>query len=394
MNLSEMLSYADIGLLGAIAKQYNCDCSSNSKNELIQAILTALNNRDTFDHMLQELTEPDLRLMNRLLFDKRQYFSLEELNAIVKQANRHPGHSAQSAITKEASAQEQEFNPRETLLRLRNRGWLFNGHSQQTKYLYRIPEDVKRRFRECYTTYLSRQLKTIEHPAAYRDEQMIIGQDVLQFLRYIHQHEIPLTLDGAMYKRQLQQILSSLHVQEEAVKTRGWRFGYGRRFKDYPNRFSFIYDYCYYSGLIVEQENMLRLTTSGEERVRSGMREDPMEMYRLWLKLYKGPIPNLQALAYWIYRLCERWTTVASLREALCKMIQPYYYDQPEQILELRIIQMMMHLGLLQIGEDEEEGAVVRISKLGSRIITGTYVAEDDWIDLDTEVPLTWTDQT
>lgn len=390
MNLSEMLSYADIGLLGAIAREYNCECSSNSKNELIQAILTALNSRDTFDHILQELTEPDLRLMNRLLFDQRQYFSLEELTAIVKQANRYHRNSTQTANAKDGAEQEQEFNPRETLLRLRNRGWLFNGHSRQTRYLYRIPEDVKRRFRECYTSYLSKQLTTIEHPVAYRDEQMIIGQDVLQFLRYIHQNEIPLTIDGAMYKRQLQQILSSLHVREETVRSRGWRFGYGRRFKDYPNRFSFIYDYCYYSGFIVEQANMLQLTSLGEERVRSGLREDPLEMYRLWLKLYKGPIPNLQALAYWICRLCERWTTVASLRQALCKMIQPYYYDQPEQILELRIIQMMMHLGLLQIGEDEDQGPVVRINELGSRIITGTYVPEDEWIDLETEVPLTW----
>jgi len=32
MNLSDMLGYADIGLLGAIAKHYNCDCNSHSKN--------------------------------------------------------------------------------------------------------------------------------------------------------------------------------------------------------------------------------------------------------------------------------------------------------------------------------------------------------------------------
>ena len=86
MNLSEMLCYADIGLLDTIAKQYACECSSRSKNELIQAILSALHRKDSFDPLISELTDGEIGLLNRLLFDRRSYYSLEELTAFVSQA--------------------------------------------------------------------------------------------------------------------------------------------------------------------------------------------------------------------------------------------------------------------------------------------------------------------
>src|SRR5690606_25420867 len=135
VNLSEMLSFADIGLLSKIARHYDCDCSSHSKNELIQAILTALNRRDTFELQLEQLTDTDIRLMNRLLLDQRPYFSLEELSAIIKQSNRErPTTLGMNAVDIHSV---EDINPRETISKFRSLGWLFNGHSQQTKYLFR-----------------------------------------------------------------------------------------------------------------------------------------------------------------------------------------------------------------------------------------------------------------
>jgi hypothetical protein len=91
--------------------------------------------------------------------------------------------------------------------------------------------------------------------------------------------------------------------------------------------------------------------------------------------------------------LCDRWTTLESLYRTLQPMIQPFYYDHPEQILKIRIVQMMLHLGLLQVGEDQLHGPVVRVSKLGNSIISGAYVPEDEWIRLEDAVPLTWGDR-
>ncbi|MNI88262.1 hypothetical protein D3C73_1455450 [compost metagenome] len=43
-------------------------------------------------------------------------------------------------------------------------------------------------------------------------------------------------------------------------------------------------------------------------------------------------------------------------------------------------MQMMMHLGLVRIGEDEAAGRVVQVTKLGSSLIAGIYVPDEDKI--------------
>lgn len=105
-------------------------------------------------------------------------------------------------------------------------------------------------------------------------------------------------------------------------------------------------------------------------------------VYRFWLRLYKNPIPNVQSIAQWIERLARAWVSASSLGAVLGPLVRPFYYDTSESILEQRILQMMMHLGLLRIGEDERFGQVVQMTKLGSSIIQGTYVAEQDKIPL------------
>ncbi len=46
------------------------------------------------------------------------------------------------------------------------------------------------------------------------------------------------------------------------------------------------------------------------------------------------------------------------------------------------MIRMMLHLGLVRIGEDTTLGSVLQVSKLGSSLIQGIYVAEEETIDL------------
>jgi hypothetical protein len=196
------------------------------------------------------------------------------------------------------------------------------------------------------------------------------------------QPEIMLSPDNSMYKRQLQQILELMSVKEAMVTKGAWRFGYGRMFKEYPSRFSFIYDYCFFHHWIAEQNSILVLTDAGKNKVLEGSKENLVQVYRFWMRLYKGPIPNIQSIVQWIQRLTGSWVTAASLGEVLCKLIKPFYYDSSESILEQRILQMMMHLGLIRIGEDELHGRVIQMTKLGSEVIEGTYVKEEDRIDI------------
>lgn len=369
MNLADMLCYADIHELSKIASNYECECSGHSKNELIQSILSTVGRKEIFEKQVGSLSLEDIRFLNSLLFDQRDAFSLEELTARARQ-------------TRFAKEEQEEWNPRETILRFKQRGWLFNGYSHETKYLLQMPGDLKRRFSEALARKFQKSIRTTPEPPVYRDEQKLIVEDIYHFLNFVHHQHIVLTADNYMYKRHLQQILERLSVQEEPVRKTPWRFGYGRMFKEYPNRFSLIYDYCYFQELIAENDHRLELTEKGQASVLEGKREDLLDVYRFWLRLYKGAVPNLQSLVHWIEILARSWVTAATLGEVLCPLIKPYYYDTPESIFEQRIVQMMMHLGLLRIGEDEEHGKVVQVSKLGSRVIRGIYVAEDDQIRL------------
>jgi hypothetical protein len=374
VNLADMLSYADIHELSRIATTYDCVCDSHSKNDLIQSILTTVNRKDVFDQRILDLSMEDMRFLNSLLFDPRNSFSLEELMARAQQA-------------RFVKNEKETINPRDLIAKFKQHGWLFNGYSQQTKYLFQVPHDLKRRFSDALTRKFERNLQLSEEPQVYRDEGKLLAQDLLLFLRAIHQQSIPVTADGSMYKRALQQILESLSLREELPGKTAFRFGYGRQFKEYPNRFSLLYDYCYFQGLLEESSDTLQLTDKGQARLTLNQSEDLAELYRFWLRLYKNPVPNLQSIVYWLERLAKSWVTTSSLSDILCPLIRPFYFDSSEAIFEQRIIGMMMHLGLVRIGEHQTQGPVIQMTKLGSSIVQGIYVHDEDII------PLTWQDQ-
>ncbi|MFK7695712.1 hypothetical protein [Paenibacillus sp. HJGM_3] len=413
MNLADMLCYADIQQLSSIADTYGCDCNGHSKNELIQSILSKVNRRDVFEQQLTKLSLEDIRFLNSIAFDTRDLFSLEELIARARLSNftsvspygaaagltPAPAPASATAVTvpvpakrsngkkaKAAPPPPEPWNPREMITKFKRSGWLFNGYSQQTRYLFQFPSDMKRRFTETMAKQFRSELTYEDEPAVYRDEQGLFVDDIYHFLHHIYHNEVPLTADGSIYKRPLQQILDRLSVPEEPPKA-VWRFGYGRRFKDLPNRFSLLYDYCYYQGLIEEQETALVLTDRGKLSVLEGRREELTQAYRFWFKLYKNPIPNLQSIVYWVEQLARDWIRADSLSKVLCPLIRPFYYDTSEAIFQERILPMMMHLGLLRIGQDEQAGAVVRMTKLGSGVVTGTYVPDEDKIALPIDNP-------
>lgn len=372
MNLADMLSYADISQLTRIAKQYGCDCNVHSKHELIQSILSVLGRKDVFEQHVMDMSMEELRFLNSILFDQRTTFSMEELVARIQQTR----FDTDKSITS-------QWNPRETIIKFKHTGWLFNGCSPQTKYLFQFPDDLKRRFREVLLNSFQLQLAIVQEPDAYRDEDGRLGEDLMQMLRYIHQEQVPLNTEGVMYKKNQLQLLELMSVSEGVVQKGEWRFGYGRRFHNYPNRFSLMYDYAFYQGWIEESEGKLELTTAGVERLMNGAPYEPLQpVYRFWLKLYKNAVPNLLSILSWINDCTVKWTTLASLEATLMPYIQPFYYDTPDSIIKQRIVSMMVYLGLLRIGEHPDHGTLIQITRRGKATITGVYVSHEDRIVL------------
>lgn len=372
MNLADMLSYADINQLLRIAEHYQCECDGHSKHALIQSILSKVYRKEGFQSILEQLDDEDLRFLNSFLFDRKNAFSLEELLARAKYTQFEK---------KDSPPPLGATSNRETIARFKSRGWLFNGISRDSRYLFQFPEDLKDSFCEMLQARFEDLLTFTSDPPVYREEGTLLAEDTLKFLRMVEHETFPLNGTGGLYKKSLISILQSLSVAEQPVSQEVWRFGYGRRFKEYPSRFSLIYDFTFFQGYIKEN-TLLELTPLGQEKLQQAKAEDPLELYRFWLRLYRGPVYQLQELVQWIDRMASRWVSVKSLFLALRPFIRPFYYDDAQAVLEKRILRMLLHLGMVTLGEHPQAGAVVRMTSTGSRMVRGIHVREEDQIEL------------
>lgn len=400
MNLAEMLVYADIAELTRIAEAYDCTCSNHSKNDLIQSILTTVQRRDVMESRVEEMNGNDLRFLNSLLFETRAVYSIEELKARALTSDPAPTAGAQASTINNTTASTPgttrsrkgkkaatppmgpDESARLAISRFKKFGWLFNGFSGQTRYLYQVPEDVKSRLCDVMEKRYRASLEITNEPPVYRDERSLIMDDLVHFLNYVHKHDLPITSEGVLYKRQLSQVLELFSVNESIPTRGGWRFGYGRRFRDYPDRFSLLYDFAFYQGYIAEEPERLVLTSEGRDITIGAIKPDPTMLYRFWLRLYKGPIPNLTTLVQWIMRLSDNWVTVESLHKILQPLIRPYYYDTQRDVMERRVLAMLMHLGIIRWGETDNGENVIRITPQGKLLVSGNSLAFEDTLEL------------
>lgn len=356
MNLADMLTFADIRQLTTIASHYECQCNENSKHELIQSILIKVGRREFIEEHVNEMSVEDLRFLNSLIFDTRQQFSLEELIA-----------SAQySRFTDDARGLE---SPREVISRFRQKGWMFNGATPSTRYLFQVPEDLKSRFREVLGHCLKSEVVIASKPVAYREEYAVLEEDFQLFLKYVGDQNISLNHEGVMYRRNQVQLMEMFHIDEPLLGKGGWRFGYGRKYQHYPSRLALIYDYAFHYRLIEEQGDCLLLTPKGKQLVTGEKREQLIQFLKFWLKLYKGPIPNILSLVYWIGTCSIPWVTTSSLFSCLDQLIKPFFYDSSSSIYEERIVKMMLHLGMVRIGENSERERLIQTTEFGKMII-------------------------
>lgn len=388
MNLSDMLGYADIGQLSRIADAYRCQCNGNSKNDLIQSILSTVNRHDVFEERIDAMKLEELRFLNSLLFESREAYSLEDLIARVQQsrfgnqqeANELPVEPPKAEKSKRRKKKEltapQPASPRDVIVQFKHYGWLFNGFAGANRYMFQVPGDLKTRFRETLRRRFAQQLTYSSEPPLYRDEQTLLKEDVHVFLRYVQRHEVQLMPDGSMYKRFLQQALDHMAIREQLPAKGAWRFGYGRHFNHYPDRFSLLFDYCMSAGALENAHGILTLTEAGKARLQQPSLRETENLYRYWLKLYKSPVANLLSLVHWVHALAQEWVTTDSLKQVLLPFVKPYYYDDADAVLERRVWSMMLHLGLLRIGEHPQHGTVLRMTKAGSAIVSGEGLGE------------------
>ncbi|RXT13927.1 hypothetical protein [Ammoniphilus sp. CFH 90114] len=369
MRLAEMLSYADIDQLHQLANTYSCDCNIHSKNELIQSLLGSIKREANIKEQLESLKKEEFHFLMYIVFDSRSTFTLEDLRA-------------------KAKFSYMENLDRDTYRKLVSvalkKGWIFRGVSRNAVSAFQVPEDMRKAWANTILKMEWGEQPNYSDPPFYRDEGIAIIEDLHQFLQYVSRHQPQLTSDGVIYKRNQQQLMELMSVQEELIEKGGWRFGYGRHFRDYPDRFSLIYDFCYYRGYIREEPgNALWTTPEAEEAFQLPPEILAMEMYKFWLRLYKRPISGLPMFIRLIGRAAERWMEEEALIRVLVPRIRPYYYDNEDSIARNRILKMMVHLGLLRKGIHNENTWVLQTTRLGKTLLESVegYTMKDIILD-------------
>ena len=343
VNLAEILVYTDIRQLHQIANHYGCECNPHSKNDLITTLLSNLRHRSTIQAEVERLSSTEIHFLMQLLLDKRSLFSLEDL-------------LAKASVALDSEQEQRMEEGRKLIAASLKRGWIFPAKGK-TAGQYQIPQDLREPYLKAWLNGKRESgEQAVTEPAAYRDEGTAMCDDLYRFLRFLQAEPVPLTADGGMYKRYQAQLLRFLSVEEEPLPPQKWRFGYGLHFDLYPDRFSLLYDYCYYQRWIEESPGILQLAERGNEQLGTTLLEQTQhDMIRFWLRLYKRAIPNLPMIVQLIPVMTGgRWIEQSWLARHVLPWIKPFYYDEPASILHNRILKMMVHLGLLKVGQRDD----------------------------------------
>lgn len=358
MNLAELLTYADIGQIHKIIDSYQCQCDRHSKTEMIQQLIFTVFNNKNLQNFFLELTETEYIYLQLLYLDSKNKYTIEDLLAKGKQA---------VALTNSTA------KPRELVLTALKNGWIFTGVGSQHKLTYLVPQDFRDKVLQLLKELILPALRIKNVISYYREESNLAVGDLGNLLKHLQEEEVMLTNEGYIYKRQLQGILKKLLVNEEPVKVLAWRFGYGRRYNEYPDRFSLLYDYAYYHNLLIEDQRGYLLVTPKGEKLLNNPRNPEMDfkLYQFWVRLYKNTIPYLQHVLRLIDLVAEsNWIEINSLEKQLLVWINQHYYETKEQVFRERIVKMLVHLGAAQIG-NESNSTYLRLTDAGHTWING-----------------------
>jgi hypothetical protein len=328
---------------------------------LLQEILFCLRSKSFIDQTLPHWQDGVEVPVLRLCLDNRTDFSAEELSGIfLSWGGERAIHTAMC------------------------QGWLFPTTRLSGRLMYMIPPDLRTHMRQNIIGHYTRKIRTsTEGPLTYHDEGHALVRDLDVFLEYVRHHTVQLTREGSMYKRNLSQILELLEVTEEPLQG-GWRFGYGRRFHDYPDRFALAYDYAYQRKLIREEEDgNLIATDECEAWYKLSETERQRDLVRFYVGLYRRAIVRLPQVIPLIAYVSAEWVEAEDMLSALTDFVAQYYYDERDQVWHVRILKMLMHLGLIRTGEDENQRTWFQITKLGQQLLTpdalpsGPYEKQD-----------------
>ena len=335
MKLSETLTYTDISQLHRLAREWNCECNIHSKNELIQSLFHHLTNKYQIHQEFLELSSGDKMFLFNLMFEKPREYTKDSIYAKARQA---------------CLKEEEARSYRGMLERALEKGWLFRVSIRQDEKFI-LPDEVRKQWRSLLLHGIQGMRKEEIEGGTIYDGSHHMAQDVEILSNNLKNNHVPFAKNGAMYRKHIMNLIHLFNVPEE-LPTESWRFGYGRRFREYPDRFALIYDFAYHRGWITEDDMMgnVILTEQGYQFLEEGINYEQLtkDLFSFWLLSYRRAIPNVENLTRFISLLCQKqWVQERVLVEQLLPFTSGFYYDTPEEVRKKRIITMLNYFDFL-----------------------------------------------
>ena len=282
-----------------------------------------------------------------------------------------PGDRASPAASPgEDPPRQAEVLARDMLETLAREGVVYpTGGGSRTVYV--CPADIWRRLYDLASRTMQAAVQSsVGGPVAYRQDGLALARDEAAFLLYTLRHDVRLTQEGVVFRRQQIQLLQLFEVSEDALPQQiGWRFGFGRRFHDYPDRLALLYDHLYARGCVVETADgrLCGESTAADAYLQLPEITRGQELFRFWLRTYRPAIPMLRTV---VARIAELTRHAWIYEDSLCQLwaggIEAYYYETAEQILERRILGMLVHLGVLARGSAQDSAVMYRLTPEGA----------------------------
>ncbi|PYZ98411.1 hypothetical protein CR205_07410 [Alteribacter lacisalsi] len=229
-------------------------------------------------------------------------------------------------------------------------------HLQQEGWLFRVrggrlamPEEVKQTAIACFASSVSEEELMIPEMAP---ASCTAVQDLFIFIETAAEEQWKLTKQGVIPKNTLKKLLSELNEGEELPDDR-WRFGYGRHFSYYPDRFSLLYDCAFSEGWIEEKEHLIvkKKWEEGQELSVSAMLH---RLFFSWLRQYRRAIPMLPLLCKLIRTILPdpgKALPESVIVKAVTPFTDGYCYDQPEDVITKRLLFVLTHLHVMDVRE-------------------------------------------
>lgn len=368
MRIADWLTYTSMEQLRQISRTYHGEeIVTHSKYDLIRSLLPKLGRKREYQKQLSKLTEIESRFLQLLIFDTSPSFTMEELLA--------KGRAAFCTNNGE---------PRSLVVQAIKKGWLFQGYSHNTQYLYHVPSDSRKQIINCFLDPFHEEIM-IRPPLYYQDEEQQILHDLNKFLEFIGKQIVRTTEGGGIYRNQLRQMMDTFAISEDLISGKGPRFGFGRSYHLYPDRFSLLYDFAFYEKYFLEDsKGYLCLVERNFGNIpNTDKTELILSLYRFWIRLYKRPIPNLPIILKWIGSLANLgWFPVETIKKVIFPWIRPFYYET-EETLFMRLLKMLVHLGVLRIGEESTGEKFLTLTATGVKIFSDVSAFQEKVIDVE-----------